>query len=58
MKIKVKVFLSLILDGEEYRVPADGDVSEELGDALQEIIHDIDGIKVKSIKIIQEDKDE
>ena len=58
MKIKVKVFLSLILDGVEYRVPADWDVSEELGGALQEIIHDIDGKKVKSIKIIQEDKDE
>ena len=58
MKIKVKVFLSLILDGEEYRVPADGDASEELGGAIQEIIHDIDGIRVQSIKIIQEDKDE
>ena len=50
----VKVQLTLDLDKDEYPVPADGDPSEELQEALEEFIYDIDGLKVKNIRITLE----
>ena len=50
----VKVYLTLDLDQEEYPVPADGDPSEEIQEAVEEFVHDIDGLKIKNIKVILE----
>ena len=50
----VKVYLTLDLDKDEYPVPADGDPSEEIQQALEEFIYDIDGLKVKNIRITLE----
>ena len=50
----VKIYLTLDVDGEEYPIPADGDPSEEIQEALEEFIYDIDGLKVKQIKITME----
>ena len=38
----VKVYLTLNLDKDDYPVPADGDPSEEIQQALEEFIYDID----------------
>ena len=51
----VKVYLTLHLDKDEYPVPADGDPSEEIQQALEEFIYDIDGLKVKHIRITLEE---
>jgi len=50
----VKVFLTLSIDEEEYPVPVDGEVGEEIEQSLQEFIYDIDGMSIKTIKIITE----
>jgi len=50
----VKVFLTLHIDEEEYPVPVDGEVDEEIDQSLQEFIYDIDGMSIKAIKIITE----
>ena len=50
----VKIFLTLDLDEEDYPVPADGDPSEETQEAVEEFVHDIDGLKIKNIKVIME----
>jgi hypothetical protein len=50
----VKVFLTLEIDDEEYQMPVDGIIDDEVQDALQEYIYDIDGMSIKSIKIITE----
>ena len=50
----VKVFLTLNIDEDEYPVPVDGDVDEEISQSLQEFIYDIDGMPIKAIKIITE----
>jgi len=50
----VKVFLTLEIDEEEYPVPVDGFIDEEVSQALQEYIYDIDGMSIKTIKIITE----
>ena len=50
----VKVFLTLKLDEDEYPIPVDGFVYEEIKDALQEFIYDVDGMEIKSMKLITE----
>jgi hypothetical protein len=55
MKIRVKIFTTLNLDPEEYAVPSDGSVTEEFEELLQEVIHDINGIEIKNIRVTQEE---
>lgn len=50
----VKVFLTLDIDEDDYQMPVDGSLDEEVHDALQEYIYDIDGMSIKTIKIITE----
>jgi|TARA_B110000285_G_scaffold196743_1_gene227914 hypothetical protein len=50
----VKVFLTLDIDEDEYQMPVDGLLDDEVRDALQEYIYDIDGMSIKSIKILTE----
>ena len=50
----VKVFLTLHIDEDEYPVPVDGEVEEEIDQSLQEFIYDIDGMSIKTIKILTE----
>ena len=38
MKIKVKIMMTLEVDPEEYPVPADGRVEEEIQDYIDELI--------------------
>ena len=40
----VKIYLTLDVDKDEYPIPADGDPSEEIQEALEEFIYDIDGL--------------
>ena len=58
MRIQVKIFISLDIDPDEYMMPSDGDVTEEFQDAMHEYIQDIDGVKIKNIRVTQEIKDE
>jgi|TARA_B100000424_G_scaffold251971_1_gene227886 hypothetical protein len=51
----VKIYLTLDIDKDEYPVPADGDPSQEIQEALDEFIYDIDGLKIKNIRITLED---
>ena len=50
----VKIYLTLDVDKEEYPIPADGDPSEEIQQALEEFIYDIDGLKIKNMRITME----
>ena len=54
MTIRVKVYLVLDIDEEDYPVPSDGMVEEEIEQGIEEYIYDIDGIKLQSIKTITE----
>jgi hypothetical protein len=56
--VTVKVFMTLKIDDEEYPMPSDGRVDEELEEALQEMIYDIDGVKVKTIRTVMENRHE
>ena len=50
----VKVFLTVEIDEEEYPMPIDGNVTEEVGTVLNELIFDVDGWAIKTIKTISE----
>lgn len=52
--IRVKMFITVTIDEDEYPVPADGQVGEELEDGIREYFYDVDGVDVKSIKTITE----
>ena len=52
--MRVKVFITIEVDEEDYPVPADGQVGEELEDGIQEYFYDIDGATIKTIRTITE----
>ncbi len=54
MMIKVKVFLTLDIDPEEYPIPADENVAVEIEEGIQEYFYDVEGAKIKHIKTIME----
>ena len=54
MRVRVKMFLTLEVDTEEYQTPADGDFGIELEDGLKEFIHEVEGIQIKNIRTITE----
>ena len=49
-----KMFITIDVDEEDYPVPADGQVGEELEDGIQEYFYDIDGATIKTIRTITE----
>jgi hypothetical protein len=52
--MKIKVYLSLNLDQEDYPIPVDGFVNEEINEAIHEFIYDIDGMTINTIRITTE----
>jgi hypothetical protein len=52
--VKVKMFITIEVDEEEYPIPADGQVGEELEDGIREYFYDIDGAEIKTMKTITE----
>tara|TARA_R110001592_G_scaffold142288_2_gene364288 strand:+ start:883 stop:1047 length:165 start_codon:yes stop_codon:yes gene_type:complete len=52
--VRVKMMLTLHVDEEEYPMPADQNVAEELETSMTEFIYDIGGVKIKNIRTIQE----
>ena len=50
----IKVLLTLNIDEEEYRMPADGKIEEEIHEAIHEFVYDIDGMEIKTIRLISE----
>ena len=52
--IRVKMFLTILVDPEEYPVPADENVGEELEDGIREYFYDVDGADIRTIRTIME----
>jgi hypothetical protein len=50
----VKVFLTLEIDEDDYPFPVDGDVTEEVDETMRDFIYDVDGMEIKTIKILTE----
>ena len=52
--MRVKMFITIDVDEEDYPVPADGRVGEELEDGIQDYFYDIEGATIKTIRTIME----
>ena len=52
--VKVKLFITIDVDEEDYTIPADGRVGEEIEDGIREYFYDIEGADIKSIRTITE----
>ena len=52
--MKVKVYITLDIDDEEYPVPSDGRVGEEIEDGIRAYFYDIEGADIRSMKTITE----
>ena len=52
--MKIKIYLTLNLDEDDYPIPVDGFVDEEINEALHEFIYDIDGMTIETSRIISE----
>ncbi len=50
----VKIFLTVEIDEEEYPMPADGLVSDDVNAVMHEVMFDVDGWNIKSIKTVSE----
>jgi len=53
--MRVKILLTIDLDEDDYPMPVDGMVVEEVEETLRNLIHDVDGMDVRAMKIIVED---
>ena len=52
--MKVKMYITIEIDDEEYPVPADGRVGDELEESIQEYFYDIAGANIKNIRTVTE----
>jgi len=52
--MRVKVYITIDIDPEEYPVPADENVAEEIEDGIREYFYDVEGTKIRNIKTLQE----
>ena len=52
--MRVKMYITIEVDEDEYPVPVDGQIKEEGNETLQEFIYDIDGMVIKTINILTE----
>ena len=49
MMVRVNMMLTLKVDPEEYPIPSDGRLDEEIQEYIKDLVHEIDGIKIVSI---------
>ena len=54
--IRVKVNITLHIDPEDYPVPADGKVDEEIQDYIKDSLHDLEGVKITHMKTFSEER--
>jgi hypothetical protein len=52
--VRVKMYITIDVDEEEYPIPADGRVGEEIEDVMHDLFYDIDGAEIKTIRTITE----
>ena len=53
MKIKVKVYMDINIDPDEYAIPCDGEVTEDVSEALREYVHEINGMQIVAMRVTQ-----
>jgi hypothetical protein len=52
--MRVKVYITIDIDPEEYPIPADEDVGTEIEDGIKEYLYDVEGAEIRNIKTLTE----
>tara|TARA_R100001510_G_scaffold51163_1_gene50756 strand:+ start:1457 stop:1615 length:159 start_codon:yes stop_codon:yes gene_type:complete len=52
--MRVRIYITVDIDPEEYPVPADEDVGTELEDGIREYFYDIGGAEIRNMKTLTE----
>ena len=52
--MRVKVYITIDIDPDEYPIPADEDVSAEIEDGIREYFYDVDGADIRHMKTLTE----
>ena len=52
--MRVRNYITVDIDPEEYPVPADEDVGTELEDGIREYFYDIEGAEIRNMKTLTE----
>jgi hypothetical protein len=58
MAVKIKVMMTLHVDPEEYPMPSDDKLDEEMQDYIIDLMHEIEGVTVKHMRVLQERNEE
>ena len=51
---KAKIYITLNVDTEEYPVPVDEQLGDDIQDQIESFIYDIDGLDLNQIKIYRQ----
>ena len=52
--MRVKVFITIDIDPEEYPIPADENVAQDIQDSIEEYFYEVEGANISNIKTIME----
>ena len=52
--VRVKMYITIDVDEDEYPIPADGQVGEEIEDGIREYFYDVDGADIRTMRTITE----
>ena len=47
--MRVKVYINIDIDPEEYPIPADEDVGTEIEDGIKEYFYDVEGAEIRNV---------
>ena len=52
---RIRVNITVQVDDDEYVMPSDGDVAQEFEDNIRDFIYEIEGVKLKTIRVTSEE---
>ena len=52
---RIRVNIIVQVDDDEYIMPSDGDIAQEFEDNIRDFIYEIDGVKLKTIRVTSEE---
>jgi hypothetical protein len=53
--VRVKIMMTVSVDPDEYPIPSDGRVGDEIEDYITDVIHELDGVKIKNMRSVTEE---
>jgi hypothetical protein len=52
--MRIKMYITIDIDPEEYPVPADENVAQDIQESIEEYFYEVEGANIRNIKSIME----